>query len=244
MQAGKMASMGEIAAGMAHELTQPLFGIKGFAEAARKDMMMIESKELAPTYKIKQAENTIKDLEVISEQADRMIILINNVRNFARGASSEKIKLDVNKPVENAAMLLTEQFRLHSIIFKKNLSPDLPQIMGNSSQLQQIFINLISNARDAIDENVNNKKEKQLTINSKLSNDNKFIQVELLDTGIGMDEETKSKIFDPFFTTKATGKGTGLGMSIVSKILEEHKGTIEVISKVGEGTKVTIFFPV
>ncbi len=239
LQAGKMASMGEMAAGIAHELTQPLLGIKGFATAMLEDMKPYLPTETSAVSDIPpEMERAVKDIEVILQQTDRMTIIVNNVRQFARESGTEMALLDINKPVEDALMLFSEQLRVHNIVIEKNLVAGLPRVTGNANQLQQVFINLITNARDAMDA----KGEKgQLTISTGVCPGGVYVEVE--DTGSGADAETLSKMFLPFFTTKTNGKSTGLGLSIVTGIIEEHSGTIDVQSEPGRGCKFTITLP-
>jgi len=136
--------------------------------------------------------------------------------------------------------LFSEQLRLHNITVEKNLAQDLPKVRGSANQLQQVFINLITNARDAMDAKGG---KGQLTVSTEVSRTDASILIELVDNGVGMDAETVSKMFEPFFTTKTEGKGTGLGLSIVARIIREHGGTIEVQSELGQGCKFNICLP-
>jgi len=242
VQAGKMAAMGEMAAGVAHELTQPLLGIKGFATAMLEDMKgyLLEQPSTVPGMKARK-ERAVNDLETILQQTDRMAAIVNNVRDFARASGTKMELLDINQPIENALMLFSEQLRLHNIAIEKNLAQGLPQVMGNSNQLQQVFINLIANARDAIDAKGNTG---HLVVSTIVSPADGSVRIEFQDDGIGADEETTSKMFQPFFTTKLAAKGTGLGLSIIARIIEQHGGTIDVQSKVGRGCKFNIRLPV
>jgi len=241
VQAGKLAAMGEMAAGIVHELTQPLLGTKGFATALIEDMKC-ELQTKFPTFSDSQTwkERAVADLEVILQQTDRMTKIVNMVRDFARASGVEMRLLDVNKPIKDALLLFSEQLRLHNIAVEKNLAQDLPKVRGNANQLQQVFINLITNARDAMDAKGG---QGQLLISTAVSCLDASILIELVDNGVGMDAETVSKMFEPFFTTKTEGKGTGLGLSIVARIIREHGGTIEVQSELRQGCKFTIRLP-
>lgn len=251
VQAGKLTAMGEMAAGVAHELTQPLLGIKGFATALLEDarrMLNVDfgmrnesNAELKSAIRNPQSEfppRAVNDLEVILQQTDRMTTIVNMVRDFAHAAGTEMVLLDINKPLEDALMLFSEQLRLHNIVLEKNFAQGLPQVMGNANQLQQVLINLITNARDAMD--VKGGKG-QLKISTRKSTEGIYIEIE--DTGIGADAETVSRMFLPFFTTKTEGKGTGLGLSIVDRIIMEHGGRIDVQCALGEGCKFTFLLP-
>ena len=240
VQAGKLAAMGEMAAGVAHELTQPLLGIKGFVTAMLEDMKrQIEISECGAELKSEIQQRAVSDLEVILQQTDRMTAIVNNVRDFARASGTEMALLDINQPIEDALMLFSEQLRLRNIAVEKNLTQGLPQITANSNQLQQVFINLIANARDAIDAKGNTG---HLVVSTRKSTDG--IYIEFQDTGIGVDEKTTSRMFEPFFTTKPAAKGAGLGLSMVAKILDQHGGTIDVQSEPGRGCKFIIRLPV
>ncbi|MDH5695059.1 MAG: HAMP domain-containing histidine kinase, partial [Dehalococcoidia bacterium] len=239
LQAGKMAAMGEMAAGITHELTQPLLGIKGFATAMLEDVKPSLPTEPSVVPHIQAwKERAVRDLGVILQQTSRMATIVNNVRDFARASGTEMALLDINRPIEDALMLFSEQLRLHNIEVKKNLAPGLPGVMGNANQLQQVFINLITNARDAIDAKGNHGQ-----LMTSTGGCNGGIYVEVKDTGIGADSETISRMFEPFFTTKNSGKSTGLGLSIVASIIEGHGGTINVEGKPGQGCKFTITLP-
>jgi two-component system NtrC family sensor kinase len=249
LQAGKLAAMGEMAAGVVHELTQPLLGIKGFATALLVDakrqqsnaecgMRNAEVESEIPVPKSEFPPRAVNDLEVILQQTNRMTTIVNMVRDFARAAGTEMKLLDVNKPLEDALMLFSEQLRLHHIVVEENLAQDLPQVIGNANQLQQVFINLITNARDAMDAKGG---EGRLKISTRKSTEGIYIEIE--DTGIGADAETVSRMFAPFFTTKTEGKGMGLGLSIVDRIIMEHGGKIDVQCAPGEGCKFSISLP-
>jgi len=145
--------------------------------------------------------------------------------------------------VENALMITGQQLLNHGIALVRNLTGGLPKVMGDPNQLEQVFLNLISNARDAIDDASGHKKE--LTIRSSFSEDGgaPSVVVSVKDTGTGIPPENLSKIFEPFFSTKPVGKGTGLGLSLCFGIVEAHGGRIDIKSKVGEGTEISVILP-
>jgi len=242
VQAGKLAAMGEMAAGVAHELTQPLLGIKGFVTAMLEDMKgyLPEQPSTVPGMKARK-ERAVNDLETILQQTDRMTAIVNNVRDFARASGPELALLDIKQPIEDALMLFSEHLRLRNVVVEKNLAQGLSQVMGNSNQLQQVFINLIANARDAMDAKGGAGR---LTVSTRMCTRDGSVLIELEDTGIGVDAERASKMFEPFFTTKPATKGAGLGLSMVAKILDQHGGTIDVQSEPGRGCKFIIRLPV
>ena len=242
IHAGKMAAMGEMAAGVAHELTQPLLGINGFATALLEDLKRYrEEKSLIIPDSQVSIEKFESDLEVILKQTDRMTSVINSVRNFAHGNKTEKAWIYIDKSINDALMLFSEQFRVHNITLEKNLAPGLPMVLGNANQLQQVFINLFTNARDAIDAMDAKGGKGRLTITTGV--ENSYIYIKVKDTGIGADKETMSQMFQPFFTTKKAGQGIGLGLIIVKRILDEHKGTIDILCEPGRGCTFTIRLP-
>ena len=253
VQAGKMTAIGEMATGIVHELTQPLLGIKGFAAAMLEDAKRHLRNAESGTQN-KEREKTmhsalctpysefppraVADLEVILQQTDRMTQILNMVRRFARAAGTERVLLAINEPIEDALMLFSEQLRIHNIVVEKNLAQGLPPVMGNANQLQQVFINLITNARDAMDAKGGKGR---LSIRTRKSTDDICIEIE--DTGIGADAEIATRMFKPFFTTKDRGESIGLGLSIVERIVKAHGGRIEVQCEPGEGCKFSLSLP-
>lgn len=240
LQAAKLASMGELAAGIAHELTQPLQGIKGFSETIRIDLSKILGEDKLSENEVKKyALRNANDIEIILQQTNRMSTILNGIRDFARSSNLEKEQVNINEIIEASLILFIDNFKTQNISLNKELSKELPDILGNKNQLQQVFINLISNSFDAM-EQTQNKKE--LSIYSKLSSDKNYVTIEMRDSGIGIDEETQKKIFNPFFTTKK--EGTGLGMSISDRIIRDHNAYITIQSKINSGTTFTISFPI
>jgi signal transduction histidine kinase/FixJ family two-component response regulator len=228
IQSSKMAAMGQLSAGISHELNQPLTGIKGFAQAALLDL---------------ENDNPLReDLRRIVEQADRMDKIIKNIHFFARKSEFKMEEIDINQPIEDSLMFLTEQLRVHNIRLNKLLALDLPKIKGDTNQLQQVFLNLITNARDAID-SLKNPNGGEITVRTSLSEDKKNIEIIFQDAGCGIPKENLESIFNPFFTTKSPEGGIGLGLSIVYRIIENHKGRIEVESEMGKGTIFKIILP-
>jgi two-component system C4-dicarboxylate transport sensor histidine kinase DctB len=240
IKSGKLAAMGEMAAGIVHELTQPLLGISGFATALLEDLNNFKVTSAIPDHDIRKfMEQSASDLEMIRQQTDRMTQIINRVRTFAHESRTGKEWIDINSQIENALALFSQQLRVHNISVVKNLASGLPRIFCNANELAQVMINLITNARDARDAMDAKGKEGQLTITAGKSDSGIYIEVE--DTGIGADVETVSHMFESFFTTKKGGMG--LGLSIVHSIITGHRGTINVECKQGAGCKFTIRLP-
>ncbi len=241
VQSAKLASIGELAAGVVHELNQPLMVIRGYTQTLIRHPG--------------DGTDTNKWLKLIEKNTGRMTSIINHLRIFSRQSQSELKPVDLNQIIEDAFLMVGEQLRLHDIQTVKNLSADVPKIKGDVNKLEQVILNLITNARDAIEQR--RKKEPKpdpmdyeqsqgkLEIVTRMADAGAdFIEILIKDTGSGIPEETAHKIFDPFFTTKEVGKGTGLGLSISYGIIKEHHAEIDIVETGPEGTTFRIKFPV
>jgi two-component system NtrC family sensor kinase len=217
----KMASIGLLAAGVAHEVNTPLTGISSFTQ-----MLLQNAEPDDPRTKV---------LEKIERQPSRAAKIVNGLLNLSRPAQVDSGPIDVNAVINDVLSLLEHQFKPGSIQVRKELSPAPPIVQGIEYKLQQVFLNLFLNARDAM------PKGGWLTIVTK--SDGATATVEVADTGSGIPEEQLSRIYDPFFSTKEIGKGTGLGLSITYGIVQEHGGTITCDSAVGQGTRFTLTLP-
>jgi two-component system NtrC family sensor kinase len=217
----KMASIGLLAAGVAHEVNTPLTGISSFTQ------MLLES---APPDDPKT-----HVLEKIERQTFRAAKIVNGLLNLARPAQVDSGPCDINAVINDVLSLLEHQFRTGSIQVRKELAAAPPIVQGIEHKLQQVFLNLFLNARDAM------PKGGWLTIVTREDRDGAVIEIG--DTGSGIPPEQLSRIYDPFFTTKDIGKGTGLGLSITYGIVQEHGGTITCDSQVGQGTRFSIRLP-
>ncbi len=231
VQSAKLASIGELATGIAHELNQPLMYIRNSAQTELLDGK--ENLDLHSTY---------ETLQMVEEGTDRMMAIIEHLRNFARQSDFSLQSLDLHEVLENSMVLLDQQLKLRSIALEKKFTSNCPKIIGDPYQLEQVFVNLLTNARDALE---SCPTPKLIIQTEYISNDgDSELKVHLIDNGEGMAESVIEKIFDPFFTTKEPGKGTGLGLSISYGIIQKHKGQIQVSSIQGKGTTFTItFFP-
>jgi len=228
IQTSKMAAMGQLAAGISHELNQPLTGIKGFAQAVLMDL---------------EKESPLRnDLNKIVGQVDRMNTIIKNVRFFARKSDFNIVELDINQVILDSFMLLNQQLKVHNIRVIQGLGSDIPKMQGDPNQLQQAFLNIISNARDAI-LSLNRPEGGEVRIQTSLSQDRNHVEVIFQDTGCGIPEKNLPHMFSPFFTTKSPDKGMGLGLSITYRIIENHQGKIDFKTKAGEGTTFRIVLP-
>jgi two-component system, cell cycle sensor histidine kinase and response regulator CckA len=217
----KMAAVGQLAGGVAHEINNPLTVILGFAQV-----------ELGSAAK----NSALRDsLEAIERESLRCKKLVSDLLMFSRDWKEEKIIGDVNEVVENAFRLVESQLKAKRITVSKNYERSLPEIMMNADRMQQVIINLLSNAKDAVSEGG------QISATTKQNID--MIRIEIKDDGEGISENARKHLFEPFFSTKKQGEGTGLGLSICHEIVSKHNGTIDVTSVKGKGTTFTIKLP-
>ena len=235
IQAGKLATLGTMAAGMAHEINQPLNVIQICSDLILK---MIKKGLKIPDDELVMMANDIID------NVARAAGVIKHVRDFARQSERDLKKLIINDPINDVFKVLGHQLTVHSVKIDLDLDPKIPEIRAEHNRLEQVFINLVTNAIDSMDE----KAEKQDALVEKNLSIKTFVEegwvvTVVSDTGIGMTEEVKTKIFEPFFTTKETGKGTGLGTSISFGIIKDYKGTIDIITEYGKGATFIIKFP-
>jgi PAS domain S-box-containing protein len=217
----KMASIGLLAAGVAHEVNTPLTGISSFTQ------MLLEGADVQ--------DPRTRLLEKIERQTFRAAKIVNGLLTLSRPASSERSSFDINVVITDVLGLLEHQFETHRIRVRRELSNTPVVVLGLEHKLQQVFLNLFLNARDAM------PKGGWLSITTRT--EGKRAIVEVSDTGSGIPSEYLARIYDPFFTTKAIGQGTGLGLSITYGIVREHEGTIDCDSAIGQGTRFTLSFP-
>lgn len=242
IQSSKLATLGEMATGIAHELNQPLSGIRTRAQLLAK---MIERGKTDP------AKNLATQKEIV-ELVDRISRIIDHMRVFSRQDEQPFAPFDLRQSVEGCLNLLGEQLRLHAIEVAIDAREGLPRAYGEPSQIEQVLLNLISNARDAMDEKADMLRLtpegtggycKRLDVTLNRSGDAELC-IAVTDNGGGISEETRERVFEPFYTTKPVGRGTGLGLSISYGIITKHQGRIEVQSKVGQGTTFRIYLPI
>jgi hypothetical protein len=219
----KMASIGLLAAGVAHEVNTPLTGISSYTQ-----MLLDRADPEDPQTKL---------LEKIERQTFRAAKIVNGLLTLARGgqSASERAPVDLNTVVNDVLSLLEHQFRTVNIQVRRDLAAAPPVVFGTEHKLQQVFLNLFINARDAM------PRGGWLSVTTRAEGD--WATVEVSDTGAGIPTEHLSRIYDPFFTTKALGQGTGLGLSITYGIVGEHDGRITCDSRPGEGTRFTLALP-
>ena len=223
LQKEKLASMGQLAAGVAHELNNPLSTILLYSDVMYKDTT--------------EGDQRREDLQMIIDEAQRCKIIVADLLNFARQQEILTQDTDLQALVNEVLIKVNHRHRFDKIQIIRQFSPDLPLIQADPAQLQQVFINLLNNAADAMESGGT------ITI-SAARLDGKTVEIRVADTGSGISPENLDKLFTPFFTTKPAGKGTGLGLSIVYGIIKMHYGQIHAQSQVGQGTTIVITLPV
>ncbi len=219
----KMASIGVLAAGVAHEVNTPLTGISSFTQ------MLLEGAD--------RNDPKTALLEKIEKQTFRAAKIVSGLLNLSRpgGTGNEHIDVDLNAVIGDVFSLIEHQFDIGKIKVRRELAPSEVMVVGAEQQLQQVFLNLFLNARDAM------PKGGWLSVSTRVEDDR--VIAEVADTGSGIPSEHLARIYDPFFTTKAPGRGTGLGLSISYGIVREHEGTIRCDSAIGQGTRFTLTLP-
>lgn len=227
VQVGKLATLGELTTGVAHELNNPLNNIGLFVGNAIDQVGR----------GIDDREELLKGLGRANEQLQKATQIISHLRTFGRAAPTEFERVDVDDLLERALLLMQEQLRLRQITVELDLEPAPLVVDGNPIQLEQVFINLLTNARDALAD----ADERVIRVVSRRHENRVVLRVE--DTGPGVPEGFEGRVFDPFFTTKDVGEGTGLGLSITYGIIRDHGGTISLASSTGQGATFVVELP-
>jgi two-component system NtrC family sensor kinase len=222
-QSERLASLGMLAAGVAHEVNNPLGGILALTGLTVEDMRGDDPNR--------------ENLEEVIRQTERCRDIVKGLLAFSRQSKSNIQLLDLNKVIEDTLFLVTKQALFFNIKLVQNLAPELPRVLADGSQCQQVFMNILMNAVQAMNE------RGTIAIATRCGASNS-VEVAISDTGQGIPADQIDKIFDPFFTTKASGKGTGLGLSIAYGIVTTHHGAITVRSEVGKGSTFTIRMPI
>jgi PAS domain S-box-containing protein len=235
LQASKMAAIGELAAGVAHEINNPVGIISGAAEQLQFLLDRVGGHPPSSGRPDKMDGKFVAHVEMIREQADRCKRITQGLLNFARKTEMRRVEVDIAKLVGEAVALLKNRAADEDKNIEALIPANLPPLAGDPHLLEQVFLNLANNALDAVEAGG------EITITARAQRAE--ISIDVADNGSGIDEENLKKIFDPFFTTKAIGKGTGLGLSICFGIVERMGGTISVRSKPGAGTTFTVRFP-
>jgi PAS domain S-box-containing protein len=229
VQADKLSSIGLLAAGVAHEVNTPLAVISTYAQMLSKQVGDDEQKS--------------RMLDKISRQTFRASEIVNSLLNFSRTTSSELGEVQLNKVIQETLSLLEHQMKKSGVEVRMKLAPDLAPVKGNAGKLQQVFLNLFINARDAMEQASSGNVGTHGVLEVVTRRGANGVEVDVIDTGSGIAPEHLSRIYDPFFTTKGAKKGTGLGLSVTYGIIQEHGGAIEALSRPGEGTCFHLEFP-
>ncbi len=222
MQNEKLTSLGLLAAGVAHEVNTPLAVISNYIQMLARQLPSDDPRQ--------------QTIEKIVKQTFRASEIVNNLLNFSRTGAAEFIEVDVNAIVEETLSLVAHPLKTARISVLKTFSQDLPRVLGSTNRLQQVFLNLFMNARDAMPNGG--------MLEVRTAPNNGSVEIEVTDTGVGISRDHINRIFDPFFTTKSSGRGTGLGLSVSYGIIKEHAGRIDVRSLPGKGTSFRLEFPV
>lgn len=238
VQSEKLSAIGQLAAGVAHELNNPLGGILGYAQFTLEKM----KKNVPEETTAKEMNNYIKYLTDIEKQSRRCKNIVQNLLRFSRSSkTTEFIEVNINQVIDDTCTFVEHQLNMNMINLNKSLDPELPPVQANPGQLQQVFTNLIINAMHA------SPPETSIEVSTHfcpaLGEFDGTVEIICKDEGKGIPAENIKKIFEPFFTTKEVGKGTGLGLAVSYGIVKEHGGEIKVESTVGKGTTFTIILP-
>ncbi len=228
MSQAKMASLGQIATGIAHEINQPLTFIKIALESTARD---IENQALSIT-------ELLEDINESQKQIRRITLIIDHLRTFGRNSSDERHPTNMPEALDSALILFKQKIKAGGVELLVTRADNLPQVYGNISKLEQVFTNLIQNSMDALEEVDNGRIEVDFQPRGQQ------LVTRFIDNGQGMTPEVREKIFEPFFSTKETGRGTGLGLSIIYGIISELDGIIDCESAPGQGCTFTITLPI
>jgi two-component system NtrC family sensor kinase len=225
VQSRKIAAVGTLTSGIAHELNNPINNIVLTAESLKEDFRELSQEE---------AMGLIQDILIQSERASE---IVKGLLDFSRAEHPEFEALSVGGVIQDTLKLVRNQLTLSGIHVEQDIPPNLPPIYGERKSLQQVFLNLFINAIQAMLDGGT------LQIRAHTSTDGQWMVIDVADTGVGIDPEHLSRIFDPFYTTKQVGRGTGLGLSVTYGIVEKHGGHIEVKSRVGAGATFIVTLP-
>jgi two-component system NtrC family sensor kinase len=229
----KLASVGLLAAGIAHELNNPLTGVLTFSHLLRKEMP--------------DGSQNAEDLDLVIRETKRCAAIIRRLLDFAREKTPEKKFADLNKIIENTERIIEKPASLHDVKIVLDLDGELPPVWIDADLIEQVILNLMVNAQHAVEQNgditVRTRHMMKSVSGGSGHGPLAMAEITVIDTGCGIPQENLKRIFDPFFTSKEVGKGTGLGLSVTHGIVTAHGGTIEVDSQVGKGSTFRVYLP-
>jgi signal transduction histidine kinase len=227
-QAEKLAALGQLAAGLAHEINNPLTAI-----VANVQLLLIDAEA---------DDHKHESLVLIKQASDRAVTVVRNLLDFARQEQYEFHPTDINASLRAALKLVRHQFLIAQVNVVEDLAPDLPPAMASRDHLQGVWLNLLLNARDAVTQRTRRDVDPCTWVSSRLREDG-LVEVAIRDNGVGIPPDQLVRIFEPFFTTKDPGEGTGLGLSTSFHVVKQHGGEIKVDSEVGAGTNFRVLLP-
>ena len=222
-QTEKLASIGQLASGVAHEINNPLEVIRCYSNLIAKGQA--SDNQLA------------NDIQIIQKHTDHCKAVVEALLNFARVSEPIKIKTDIHACIEEVLSVLERQMQMERITVRRDFSDKIPMLTVDAQKIRQVLMNFIMNARQAMPDGG------EITVRTMLQNKGNWLAIEVADTGPGISDEHLGRIFDPFFTTKEAGKGTGLGLSVSYGIIKQHGGDVEVESALGKGSTFTVLLP-
>ena len=234
LQAEKLSAIGQLVAGVAHELNNPLTSVIGYAQLLQEE---ISSSAAASEPRV--PDTLAHDLRRIAEESERAAKIVRNLLAFARRQSAARAEQDIAEVVTRVLSLRAYEFRLNAVELETSFEPGLPPVLGDGGQLQQALLNLLLNAEQAM----RSRSVRRIRVGARRVPEAGAIELFIADTGHGIQEENLRRIFDPFFTTREVGEGTGLGLSICYGIVRDHGGQISVESRVGQGTTFKVLLP-
>ena len=234
LQAEKLSAIGQLVAGVAHELNNPLTSVIGYAQLLQEEIRDAGdgAEPATPT-------GLAHDLRRIAEESERAAKIVRNLLAFARRQSAARAEQDVADVMTRVLSLRSYEFRLNAIEVETVFEPGLPPVLGDGGQLQQALLNLLLNAEQAM----RARPVRRIRVGARRVPEADAVELFIADTGHGIPEENLRRIFDPFFTTREVGEGTGLGLSICYGIVRDHGGQISVESRVGQGTTFKVLLP-
>jgi signal transduction histidine kinase len=227
-----MASLGKLSASVVHEINNPIAGILNLIMLMKR---MVEEDTISK----RQIEQFSQYLSLMETETRRTSRIVSNLLAFSRQSKIELKRININRLIEQTLFLNSNLLKIAGVKVRTDLDPNLPDLVGSEDQLQQVLMNLLSNAAEAMEAAGGGL----LNIETKYTLRDDKLEIRFQDSGIGIPEQNISKLFEPFFTTKKKGKGVGLGLSVAYGIIQEHGGSIYVQSKMGEGTTFHVKFP-